>query len=100
MRVGRYGIVPLLILGSSIDSTALAAGFYISEVGTPGSLGSGGVINPTNTFTADAARTNPTDMAGLDDDAAIDQTQQGVRTRGEFDTNIVVFIGATMNYKF
>jgi len=100
MRFSRYGIASPLILGSSIGSTAFAAGFYISEVGTPGSLGSGGVINPTNTYTADAARTNQTGMAGLDDVAAIDQTQQGVRTRGEFDTNVVVFMGATMNYKF
>ena len=67
MRVSRYGIISLLILGSSICSTAFAAGFYISEVGTPGSLGSAGVINPTNTYTADAAWTNPAGMTGLDD---------------------------------
>jgi long-subunit fatty acid transport protein len=139
LRVSRYEIVSLLILGSSICSTAFAAGFYISEVGTPGSLGSAGVINPTNTYSADAAWTNPAGMTGLDDedrsfdlpfdevyklaasyswrgdkqfdyaiastlyfygDAAIDQTQQGVRAKGEFDTNVVVFVGATMNYRF
>jgi len=71
MRISRYGMVSLSILGSSICSTAFAAGFYISEVGTPGSLGSGGVINPTNTYTADAAWTNPAGMTGLDDDAIL-----------------------------
>ena len=139
MRVCHYGIVSPLILGSSICSTAFAAGFYISEVGTPGSLGSVGVINPTNTYSADAAWTNPAGMTGLDDedrsfdlpfdelyklaasyswrgdeqfdysiasavyfygDSAIDQTQQGVRTGGEFDTNVVVLMGATVNYRF
>jgi hypothetical protein len=139
MRVSRYGIVSLFILGGSICSTAFAAGFYISEVGTPGSLGSGGVINPTNTYSADAAWANPASMTHLDNkdrsfdlpfdevyklaasyfwrgdepfdysiasavyfygDSAIDQTQQGVRTRGEFDTNIVVIRGATMNHRF
>ena len=32
-----------------------AAGFYISEVGTPGSLGTAGVANPVNTKTADSS---------------------------------------------
>ncbi len=31
----------------------LAAGFYLFEVGTPGSLGTAGVANPVNTYTAD-----------------------------------------------
>jgi hypothetical protein len=38
---------------------AQAAGFYISEVGTPGSLGTAGVANPVNTYSADASWTNP-----------------------------------------
>ncbi len=49
MRVNRSGIVCLSILANFICSPVFAAGFYIAEVGTPGSLGSGGVINPTNT---------------------------------------------------
>ena len=71
MRVSRYGIASLLIPGNSICTTTFAADFYISEVGTPGSLGSGAVINPTNTYTADAAWTNPAGMTGLDDDAIL-----------------------------
>jgi long-chain fatty acid transport protein len=45
-----------------------AAGFYISEVGTPHSLGSAGVANPTNRFGADSAWSNPAGMTGLEDD--------------------------------
>jgi len=45
-----------------------AAGFYLSEVGTPGSLGTAGTANPTNNFTADSAWTNPAGMTGLKQD--------------------------------
>jgi len=33
-------------------------------------------------------------------DAKIDQTSQGVRVKGEFDTNYVVFLGGTARYQF
>lgn len=51
--------------------TASAAGFYLSEVGTPVSLGTGGVANPTNRFSADAAWTNPAGMTGLEKDSML-----------------------------
>jgi len=35
--------------------SVLAAGFYISEVGTPASIGTAGVANPTNTISADSS---------------------------------------------
>jgi long-chain fatty acid transport protein len=38
----------------------------MSEVGTPGSLGSAGVVNPVNTYHADSAWTNPAGMTGLE----------------------------------
>ena len=46
----------------------LAAAFYIDEVGTPVSLGTAGVANPTNTTSADAAWTNPAGMTAQDED--------------------------------
>lgn len=49
-----------------VSASALGAGFYLSEVGTPGSLGTGGVANPTNTVGADSAWTNPAGMTGID----------------------------------
>jgi long-chain fatty acid transport protein len=50
---------------------ANAAGFYISEQGTPASVGTAGVANPTNTFTADAAWTNPAGMTGITEDSIL-----------------------------
>ncbi len=43
------------------------AGFYSPSIGTPGSLGTAGVANPTNTRGADAAWTNPVGMTGIDE---------------------------------
>lgn len=55
----------LLAFGSA---QCLAAGFYLSEVGTPGSLGTAGVGNPVNTYTADSSWTNPAGMTGVQED--------------------------------
>lgn len=56
-------VVLALLLAPSIR----AAGFYIQEVGTPRSLGTAGVANPTSTG-ADAAWSNPAGMAFVDRD--------------------------------
>lgn len=45
---------------------ALGAGFYLPEVGSPASLGTAGVANPTNNYSADAAWTNPAGMTGIE----------------------------------
>ena len=50
---------------------ANAAGFYLSEFGTPASTGTAGVANPTNNFTADAAWTNPAGMTGMSEDSLL-----------------------------
>ena len=50
---------------------AQAAAFYVSEYGTPGSLGTAGVANTTNTFGADSAFTNPAGMTGLEQDTIL-----------------------------
>jgi long-subunit fatty acid transport protein len=47
----------------------MAAGFYLAEVGSPASLGTAGVANPTNTFHADTTWTNPAGMTGLERDS-------------------------------
>jgi long-chain fatty acid transport protein len=49
-----------------LSNAASAAGFYSPSVGTPGSLGTAGVANPTNTRGADASWTNPAGMTGID----------------------------------
>ncbi len=48
---------------------AQAAGFYLTEVGTPGSVGTAGVINPTNDHGPDSTWTNPAGMVGLEERA-------------------------------
>jgi long-chain fatty acid transport protein len=64
-----------------------AAAFYISEIGTPGSLGTAGVANTTNTFGADSAFTNPAGMTGLDKDTIVAGFQV-VIPKMEFDPSI------------
>ena len=53
-------------MGLLATQSALAAGFYLSEIGTPLSLGTAGVANPTNDNGADSSWTNPAGMTGLD----------------------------------
>ena len=57
----------LFVCTATTALTAQGAGFYLSEVGTPGSLGTAGVANPTNTWGADAAWANPAGMSYLDE---------------------------------
>lgn len=45
-----------------------AAGFYLSELGTPLSLGTAGVANATQTYGADTSWSNPAAMTYLDED--------------------------------
>ena len=52
----------------TLANPAGAAGFYISEIGTPGSLGTAGVANPVNRISADSSWTNPAGMTGLKQD--------------------------------
>ncbi len=63
----RYGLCGLICL-SIFSIESFSAGFYLSEVGTPGSLGTGGVANPVNNSGADSSWTNPAGMTGLDQD--------------------------------
>ena len=67
--------------------SAQSAGFYISEVGTPGSLGTAGVANPVNTFSADSSWTNPAGMTGLKQDEMLAGTQL-VIPKIEFDSSV------------
>lgn len=68
MKYPRLGAIcksvsTVMILLAS--QSTLAAGFYLSEVGTPLSLGTAGVANPTNNISADSSWANPAGMTGL-----------------------------------
>jgi long-chain fatty acid transport protein len=65
----------------------MAAGFYITEIGTPGSLGTAGAANSTNTYHADSAWTNPAGMTGLDEDQIVAGLQV-VAPKVEFDPSV------------
>jgi long-subunit fatty acid transport protein len=73
----------LLCAGGLAPPLAQAAGFYLAEVGSPASLGTGGVANPTNTFGADAAWTNPAGMTGLNRDQIYSLLGISTNTRAE-----------------
>ena len=73
--------------GALLAHNSMAAGFYIAEVGTPTSLGTGGVANPTNTYHADAAWTNPAGMTGLERDSMVAGLQV-VLPKAEFDASL------------
>jgi len=83
--VQRAALAAILFIGFSM---AHGAGFYISEVGTPGSLGTAGVANPTNTRGADSAWTNPAAMTYLQQNEILAGTQL-VLPKVEFGSSFV-----------
>jgi long-chain fatty acid transport protein len=81
-------VLPILAAVAGLATqNAAGAGFYLAEVGTPASLGTGGVANPTNTGHADAAWTNPAGMTGLEGDSIVAGLQL-VAPKMEFDSSI------------
>ena len=86
MRSAAQGVLLWVMMAMAI-SNSMAAGFYLAEVGTPVSLGTGGVANPTNTQHAGAAWTNPAGMTGLDQDSMV-AGLQGVVPKMNFDPSI------------
>jgi long-chain fatty acid transport protein len=87
-----YVVVVNTIMASGMTSSQ-AAGFYLAEVGTPASLGTAGVANPTNTHHADAAWTNPAGMTGLDQDSMVAGLQVVV-PKTEFDASVATAGGS------
>ena len=82
--VYTLGIVSAACL---LAKTAAGAGFYIPEVGTPSSLGTGGVANVTNIYGADSAWTNPAGMTALEEDRIFAGLQVAL-PKIEFDSSI------------
>ena len=80
----------MVLLASQLAS---AAGFYISEVGTPLSLGTAGVANPTNNIGADSAWSNPAGMTGLNNSEALGGLQV-VAPNIRFDSSVATAGGS------
>jgi len=75
------------------SQTALAAGFYLAEVGSPGSLGTAGVANVTNNKGADAAWTNPAGLTGVAPGSHIAPGLQVVAPNIKFDVDSIDSVG-------
>jgi len=65
-------LVPILLL---IAQHSFSGGFYLPEVGSPGSVGTAGVASVVNNFGTDSALTNPAGMTGLERDQVLVGTQ-------------------------
>jgi long-chain fatty acid transport protein len=70
-----------------LSQLAFAAGFYVPELASPGSLGTAGVYNVINNTGADSAYTNPAGMTGLKNDQALFGSQM-VLPEARFDSSI------------
>ena len=56
-------VIAMLVAGPG--QQARAAGFYLDNIGTPGSLGTAGAANVTNSWGPDAAWANPAGLVGM-----------------------------------
>jgi long-chain fatty acid transport protein len=70
-----------------------AGGLYLSEIGTPISVGTAGVANVTNTIGADSVFTNPAGMTGLDRNRVVGGSQVLIPTV-RFDSKIATAGGS------
>ncbi len=87
-----------LVLGISVAllfnaTAAFAGGIYLSEMGTPFSVGTAGVANVTNTDGADSVYTNPAGMTGIDSDKVVGGIQLLVPTI-RFDSDVATAGGS------
>ncbi len=82
-----------LLLFYLMSSSAFAGGLYLSEIGTPISVGTAGVAGVTNTIGADSVVTNPAGMTLLDGDQVIGGVQMLVPTN-RFDSDIATAGGS------
>ena len=82
-----------VVMALLATQSALAAGFYISEVGTPLSLGTAGAANPTNNIGPDSSWSNPAGMTGLDNSEIIGGLQV-VAPNVRFDSSVATAGGS------
>ena len=64
MKMRSHIAQTVFLAGAALLATgqSMAAGFYLTQVGTPMSIGTVGVANTTNTWGADAAWAQPAGM--------------------------------------
>ena len=88
MQFFSKGYLSVIIAFSLLaSSTAHAAAFYLSEVGTPASVGTAGASNVTNNFGPDATWANPAGLTAVDDGVIVAGFQVVTATM-EFDASV------------
>ena len=87
VTIKSFFVLGIMSAACLLAKTATGAGFYIPEVGTPSSLGTGGVANVTNIYGADSAWTNPAGMTALEEDRIFAGLQVAL-PKIEFDSSI------------
>lgn len=70
------------------QDTAHSGGFYLPEIATPGSVGTAGAANPTNTIDSSSAITNPAAMVHLEKERAYMVGGQVMVPEFSFDSDI------------
>ncbi len=83
----------LAVLLLQFSQSVLAAGLYISEIGSPASVGTAGVANVVNNEEASSAFTNPAGMTGLEGDQILGGLQLVV-PEVRFDSSIAAAGGS------
>ena len=86
-RIAFISALSMALPCVSFAPAVQAAAFYLSEIGSPSSLGTAGVANTTNNFGADSSWTNPAGMTGLERDMVVGGFQL-VIPKIEFDSDI------------
>ena len=83
----------LAVLLFQFSQSVLAAGLYISEIASPASVGTAGVLNVVNTIEASSAFTNPAGMTGLEGDQMLGGLQLAI-PEVRFDSSIATAGGS------
>ena len=80
----------IFLTGAALLTTGqgMAAGFYLTQVGTPMSIGSVGVTNAVNTWGADAAWTQPAGMVNQEDNIVSVTGLSLLLPKNEFDSSV------------
>jgi len=80
----------VLVAGAVLLATgeSMAAGFYLTQVGTPMSIGSVGVTNTVNTWGADSAWTQPAGMVNMREDSLGVTGLSVLLAKIEFDSSV------------
>lgn len=77
----------ILAMNILVSQNILAGGLYLTQISTPGSVGTAGVANVVNRLTPDAAYTNPAGMTGIQNDMFMAGMQLAI-PKIEFDSSI------------